>query len=194
MVCGWAAANTPRTQKQTEWNETRNCTNSVVALQDQCSYKAPTTNHHIKKKTKKQMSYLQLRELPCFPDNNTGLILNFTLKFTPGLIFGDVLYWYVKKWSYKVKIKRFLNLQKLRKTIYICLSLTCFLFKNSLTTIYSKTIISLSSGMSWRSSVSKIPAEFSLNAVSHQSTRPYFKGRAYILKSSSKITLSFIIG
>jgi len=38
------------------------------------------------------MSYLQLRELPCFPDNNTGLILNFTLKFTPGLIFGDVLY------------------------------------------------------------------------------------------------------
>jgi len=30
-------------------NWTRNCTNSVVALQDQCSYKAPTTNHHMKK-------------------------------------------------------------------------------------------------------------------------------------------------
>jgi len=29
-------------------NETRNCTNSVVVLQDHGSYKAPTTNHHIK--------------------------------------------------------------------------------------------------------------------------------------------------
>ena len=49
-VCRRAAGNTPRTQKQTEWNETRNCTNSVVALLDHCSYKVPTTNHHIKKK------------------------------------------------------------------------------------------------------------------------------------------------
>ena len=49
-VCGRAAVNTPRTQKHIKWNETRNCTNSVVALQDHCSYKAPTTNHHIKKK------------------------------------------------------------------------------------------------------------------------------------------------
>jgi len=47
-VCGRAAGNTPRTQTQTEWNESRNCTNSVVALQDHCSYKAPTTNHHKK--------------------------------------------------------------------------------------------------------------------------------------------------
>jgi len=47
-VCGRAAGNTPRTQKQTELNETRNCTKSVVALHDHCSYKAPTTNHHIK--------------------------------------------------------------------------------------------------------------------------------------------------
>jgi len=31
-----------------ECTETRNCTNSVMALQDHCSYKAPTTNHHIK--------------------------------------------------------------------------------------------------------------------------------------------------
>jgi len=48
-VCGRAAGNPPRTQKQAEWNETRNCTNSALALQDHCSYKAPTTNHHIKK-------------------------------------------------------------------------------------------------------------------------------------------------
>jgi len=31
-----------------KWNETWNCRNSVVALQDHCSHKAPTTNHHIK--------------------------------------------------------------------------------------------------------------------------------------------------
>ena len=43
-----------------------------------------------------------------------------------------------------------------------------------LTKIYSKTIISSSSGMPCRSSVSKIPAEFSLE------TRVYFKGRTYI--------------
>jgi len=44
-----AAGSTHRTQKN-EWTETRNCTNSVSALQDHCSHKAPTTNHHIKKK------------------------------------------------------------------------------------------------------------------------------------------------
>jgi len=43
-VCGRAAGDKPRTQK-----ETRNCSNSVVALQDHCSYKAPKTNHHVKK-------------------------------------------------------------------------------------------------------------------------------------------------
>jgi len=43
-----AAGSTHRTQKN-EWTETRNCTNSVSALQDHCSHKAPTTNHHIKK-------------------------------------------------------------------------------------------------------------------------------------------------
>jgi len=43
-VCRGAARNTRRTFKQT-----RNCT--VVALQDHCSYTAPTTNHHIKKAT-----------------------------------------------------------------------------------------------------------------------------------------------
>jgi len=44
-VFGRTAGNTPKTQKQL-----RNCTNSVVALQDHCSYTAPVTNHHIKSK------------------------------------------------------------------------------------------------------------------------------------------------
>ena len=82
------------------------------------------------------------------------------------------------------------NKQKLRKKIYIYLPLTCFLFRNSLTTIYSRTIITSSSGMSCKSPVSKIAAEFSLtgNSISRRifaptlmlSTRAYFKGRAYI--------------
>jgi len=42
-VCGRAVGNTPWRQKQT-----RSCRNSVVALQNHCSYEAPTTNHHIK--------------------------------------------------------------------------------------------------------------------------------------------------
>jgi len=48
-VRGRAAGKTPRAQKPIEWNETRNCTNSVVVLQDHCSYKGPITNYHIKK-------------------------------------------------------------------------------------------------------------------------------------------------
>ena len=40
-----------------------------------------------------------------------------------------------------------------------------FLFTNSLTTIYSKTIISLSSGTSCKSLGSKIPVEFLLNSI-----------------------------
>jgi len=55
-VCGRAAGNTPRTQKQA-----RNCSNSVVALQDHCSYKAPTTNHHIKKMFSPWWSWLHLQ-------------------------------------------------------------------------------------------------------------------------------------
>ena len=48
-VYGRAAGNSPRTTTTiNQWNETWNCRNSVVALQDHCSYKAPTTNHHIK--------------------------------------------------------------------------------------------------------------------------------------------------
>jgi len=51
-VCGRAAGNTPRTQKQTEWNETRYCTNSIGVLQDHCSYKAPTATTISKKESK----------------------------------------------------------------------------------------------------------------------------------------------
>ena len=47
-VYGRAAGNTIRTQNQPSENEPSNCTISVLALQDHCSYKAPTTNHHIK--------------------------------------------------------------------------------------------------------------------------------------------------
>ena len=47
-VCGRAAGNSPRTQNNPSENEPSNCTISVLALQDHCSYKAPTTNHHIK--------------------------------------------------------------------------------------------------------------------------------------------------
>jgi len=38
-VCGRAAGNTPRTQKRTEWNKSRNCTNSALEMQDHCNYK-----------------------------------------------------------------------------------------------------------------------------------------------------------
>ena len=40
-MCGRTAGNTPRTQKQT-----RNCKNSVVALQDHCSQKKSTFQTH----------------------------------------------------------------------------------------------------------------------------------------------------
>ena len=48
-VCGRAARNLPRIQKTNRVKWSRNCTTSVVALQDQCSYKTPTSNHHIQK-------------------------------------------------------------------------------------------------------------------------------------------------
>ena len=50
-VYGRAAGNSPRTTTIiNKWNETWKTwkRNSVMALQDHCSYKAPTTNHHIK--------------------------------------------------------------------------------------------------------------------------------------------------
>jgi len=45
---GRASGNTTRKQNKPSENEPRNCTNSVLALQDLCSYQASTTNHHIK--------------------------------------------------------------------------------------------------------------------------------------------------
>ena len=101
-----------------------------------------------------------------------------------GLIFGGCIILIYQKMKLQSKNYEILNKQKLPKKIYIYLPLTCFLFRNSLTTIYSRTIISPSSGMSCKSSVSKIAAEFSLtgNSISRRifAPRAYFKGRAYI--------------
>ena len=97
-----------------------------------------------------------------------------------GLIFGGCIILMYQKMKLQSKNYEILNKQKLRKKIYIYLPLTCFLFRNSLTTIYSRTIISSSSGMSCKSSVSKIAAEFSPFVFLSLSTRAYFKGRAYI--------------
>ena len=97
-----------------------------------------------------------------------------------GLIFGGCIILIYQKMKWQSKNYEILNKQKLRKKIYIYLPLTCFLFRNSLTTIYSRTIISSSSGMSCKSSVSKIAAEFSPFVFLPLSTRAYFKGRAYI--------------
>ena len=73
----------------------------------------------------------------------------------PGYAIGCIILIY-QKMKLQSKNYEILNKQKLRKKIYIYLPLTCFLFRNSLTTIYSRTIISSSSGMSCKSSVSKI--------------------------------------
>ena len=93
-----------------------------------------------------------------------------------GLIFGECIILIYQKMKLQSKNYEILNKQKLRKKIYIYLPLTCFLFRNSLTTIYSRTIISSSSGMSCKSSVSKIAAEFSPFIFLPLSTRAYFKG------------------
>ena len=101
-----------------------------------------------------------------------------------GLIFGGCIILIYQKMKLQSKNYEILNKQKLRKKIYIYLPLTCFLFRNSLTTIYSRTIVSSSSGMSCKSSVSKIAGEFSLwlnlCVFLPLSNRAYFKGRAYI--------------
>ena len=82
----------------------------------------------------------------------------YTRAYFLGMSYFDIC----KKWSYKAKI-RFLNKQKLQKTIYIYLWLTCFfieklinnnLFKNNHIIILWNVL---------QSSVSKIPMEFSLN-------------------------------
>jgi len=105
-------------------------------------------------------------QVPCFPDNKTGLILIFTPKFGTRAYFRGCIILIYQQMKLQSKNYEILNKQKLRKKIYIYLPLTCFLFRNSLTTIYSRTIISSSSGMSCKSSVSKIAAEFSLSGTS----------------------------
>jgi len=74
MVCGRAAESTLRTQKQTEWNETRICTNTVVALQDHCSHKTPT-KHHIKK-----MSFCRVWFGDDFENDLLGLLWDYQRK------------------------------------------------------------------------------------------------------------------
>ena len=53
-----------------------------------------------------------------------------------GLIFGGCIILIYQKMKLQSKNYEILNKQKLRKKIYIYLLLTCFLFRNSLTTIY----------------------------------------------------------
>ena len=127
--------------------------------------------------------------LPCFPENKTGLILIFTPKYCMalGLIFGGCIILIYQKMKLQSKNYEILNKQKLRKKINIYSPLTCFLFRNSLTTIYSRAIISSFSGMSCKSSVSKI-------AANSLSTRAYFKGRAYIKIILKNHARSFFAG
>ena len=98
-----------------------------------------------------------------------------------GLIFGGCIILIYQKMKLQSKNYEILNKQKLWKKIYIYLPLTCFLFRNSLTTMYSKTIIS-SSGMSCKSSVWSFRSQrmFDSFVFLPLSTRAYFKGRAYI--------------
>ena len=103
-----------------------------------------------------------------------------------GLIFGGCIILIYQKMKLQSKNYEILNKQKLRKKIYIYLPLTCFLFRNSLTTIYSRTIISSSSGMSCESSVSKIVSKF-------RSHLGLILRVGLTLKSSSKITLDLIL-
>ena len=113
-----------------------------------------------------------------------------------GLIFRGCIILIYQKMKLQSKNYEILNKQKLRKKIYIHLPLTCFLFRNSLTTIYSRTIISSSSGMSCKSSVSKIAAEFLLtgNSISHRIFAPTLSCRAIEVSWNAKFlsrTLSY---
>ena len=112
-----------------------------------------------------------------------------------GLIFGECIILIYQKMKLQSKNYEILNKQKLRKKIYIYLPLTCFLFRNSLTTIYSRTIISSSSGMSCKSSVSKIAAEFSLtgNSISRRIFGPTLSCRAIEVSWNAKfLSRSFV--
>ena len=98
-----------------------------------------------------------------------------------GLIFGGCIILIYQKMKLQSKNYEILNKQKLRKKIYIYLPLTCFLFRNSLTTIYSRTIISSSSRMSCKSSVSKIAAELQCKWVTKEHARIVFVSSLFLL-------------
>ena len=66
-----------------------------------------------------------------------------------GLIFGGCIILIYQKMKLQSKNYEILNEQKLRKKIYIYLPLTCFLFRNSLTTIYSRTYTALNDRMAY---------------------------------------------
>ena len=83
-----------------------------------------------------------------------------------GLIFEGCIILIYQKMKLQSKNYEILNKQILRKKIYIYLPLTCFLFRNSLTTIYS---------------MNKYKKRmFDSFVFLPLSTRAYFKGRAYI--------------
>ena len=100
-----------------------------------------------------------------------------------GLIFGVYIILIYQKMKLQSKNYEILNKQKLRKKIYIYLPLTCFLFRNSLTTIYSRTYTALNDRMAspHQSSLNKYKKRmFGSFVFLPLSTWAYFKGRAYI--------------
>ena len=106
-----------------------------------------------------------------------------------GLIFGGCIILIYQKMKLQSKNYEILNKQKLRKKIYIYLPLTCFLFRNSLTTIYLRTIISSSSGMS----CINIKKECLTLSCLCRSQLGLILKVGLTLKSSSKITLGLIL-
>ena len=100
-----------------------------------------------------------------------------------GLIFGGCVILIYQKMKLQSKNYEILNKQKLRKKIYIYLPLTCFLFRNSLTTIYSRTYTALNDRMAYTAlkQLNKYKKRmFDSFVFLPLSTRAYFKGRAYI--------------
>ena len=106
-----------------------------------------------------------------------------------GLIFGGCIILIYQKMKLQSKNYEILNKQKLQKKIYIYLPLTCFLFRNSLTTIYSRTIISSFSGMS----CINIKKEGLTLSSFCRSQLGLILRVGLTLKSSSKITLGLIL-
>ena len=67
-----------------------------------------------------------LDQVPCFPDNKTGLILIFTPKYGTRAYFRGMYYFDISKMKLQSKNYEILNKQKLRKKIYIYLPLHVF--------------------------------------------------------------------